>query len=193
MKRYAIWNKQDPIITPIGEVLTAEQWIDRYPVAGLDSVSVVCAAGEINGGFFGTLAQMVDMYTNQGCDFSACTTDEEKLETLEAFDEAKKAEAEAAAKQKAEEEALNAELSATSMASIAAQLEYQNMMTLDDSENSGVATMSLDGEATTIDPWVEKIAYNYEAGLWNKPMVRKAVKKGILTVQQCEEILQEAY
>ena len=29
MSRYAIWNKTDPIITPIGEVLTAEQWIRR--------------------------------------------------------------------------------------------------------------------------------------------------------------------
>ena len=33
MKRYAIWNKQDMILTPIGEVLTAEQWIERYRVA----------------------------------------------------------------------------------------------------------------------------------------------------------------
>ena len=43
MKRYAIWDKKSPIITPIGEVLTAEQWIDRYPVAGVESITVVCA------------------------------------------------------------------------------------------------------------------------------------------------------
>ena len=87
MKRYAIWNKQDPIITPIGEVLTAEKWIERYPVAGLPSITVVCGAGEINGAFFGTLGQMVQMYTAQGADFSACTTDEEKLEVIEAFED----------------------------------------------------------------------------------------------------------
>ena len=40
-KRYAIWNKQDPIITPIGEVLTADQWKARYPVAALDAITVV--------------------------------------------------------------------------------------------------------------------------------------------------------
>lgn len=45
MKRYAIWNKRDPILTPIGEVLTAEEWIDRYPIAGIGSVTVVCGAG----------------------------------------------------------------------------------------------------------------------------------------------------
>lgn len=85
--RYAIWDKVSPIITPIGEVLTAEKWIERYPVAGVPSITVVCAAGEINGAFFGTLGQMVQMYTAQGADFSACTTDEEKLEVIEAFED----------------------------------------------------------------------------------------------------------
>lgn len=89
MKRYAIWNKTDPIITPIGEVLSAEQWIARYPVAGIDSITVVCAAGEINGAFFGTLGQMVQLYESQGCDFSACETAEDKLNAIEAFEDAK--------------------------------------------------------------------------------------------------------
>ena len=87
MARYAIWNKTDPIITPIGEVLTAEQWIERYPVAGVPSITVVCSAGEVNGAFFGTLGQMVQMYEAQGADFSACTTAEEKLEVIEAFED----------------------------------------------------------------------------------------------------------
>lgn len=85
--RYAIWDKQSPVITPIGEVLSADQWKVRYPVAALDSITVVCAAGEINGAFFGTLGQMVQMYTAQGADFSACTTDEEKLDVIEAFED----------------------------------------------------------------------------------------------------------
>ena len=88
MKRYAIWDKQSPIITPIGEVLTAEKWIERYPVAGVASITVVCGAGEINGAFFGTLGQMVQMYEAQGADFSKCETDEDKLEVIEAFEDA---------------------------------------------------------------------------------------------------------
>lgn len=88
LTRYAIWDKQSPVITPIGEVLTAEEWIGRYPVAGVPSVTVVCAAGEINGGFFGTLGQMVQMYEAQGADFSEAVTDEEKLEVIEAFEDA---------------------------------------------------------------------------------------------------------
>lgn len=110
MKHYAIWNKTDPIITPIGEVLTPEQWIARYPVAGVSTITVVCAAGEVNGAFFGTLGQMVQMYEAQGCDFSACTTPEEKLEVIEAF-----------------EDDMNApSTEPTSEERIAAALEYQN-------------------------------------------------------------------
>ena len=87
MARYAIWDKISPIITPIGEVLTPAQWIDRYPVAGVESIKVVCAGGEINGAFFGTLGQMVDMYGKNGCDFSDCVTDEDYLNAIEAFED----------------------------------------------------------------------------------------------------------
>jgi hypothetical protein len=117
--RYAIWNKKDPILTPIGEVLTAEQWIDRYPIAGVESITVVCAGGEINGGFFGTLGQMVDMYTKAGCDFSACETAEDKLNAIEAFEDAREVEAAEAAQKAAEQEAYNAERTAQALEAIA--------------------------------------------------------------------------
>lgn len=93
MARYAIWNKKDIIFTPIGEALTPEKWIERYPIAGFDSITVVCAAGEINGAFFGTLGSMMQMAEAQGCDFSTCTTDEERLAAIEAFEDEKNAEA----------------------------------------------------------------------------------------------------
>lgn len=126
MSRYAIWNKKDSILTPVGKVFTAEEWIALRPIAGIDSVTVVCAAGEINGAFFGTLGQMVKMYEDQGADFSACETNEDKLAVIEAFEDAQNT---------ASSEAVsNEELTATSLASIAASLEYQNMLTLDDTE-----------------------------------------------------------
>lgn len=125
MKRYAIWDKKTNIITPIMEMLTPEQWIERYPAAGLDNITVVCSAGEINGGFFGTLGQMKQMYESQGCDFSNCTTDEEILETIESFEDAMNTPKEGVS---------NEELTAMSLASIAASLEYQNMLTLEDVE-----------------------------------------------------------
>jgi hypothetical protein len=137
MSRYAIWNKHDPILTPVGEVISAEKWIERYPIAGVPSITVVCAGGEINGGFFGTLGQMVEMYTKEGCDFSACVTPDDKIAAIEAFEDEKEAEEKAereAAKAAKAAKIANDELNAMSMASIAAQLEYQNMMTLEDVE-----------------------------------------------------------
>lgn len=91
MSRYAIWNKTDAILTPVGEVFTAEQWIARYPIASMDNIKVVCGGGEINGAFFGTLGSMVEMYTKRGCDFSGCETDQDKLDAIEAFDDASNA------------------------------------------------------------------------------------------------------
>ena len=134
MKRYAIWDKESPIITPIGEVLTAEQWIERYPVAGLESVTVICADDEINGGLFDTLGSMVKRFAAEGCDFSACTTDAEKLAAIEAFEDAIMIEARAKAEENAQTKALNDEMTAMSLASIAASMEYQNMLTVPDEE-----------------------------------------------------------
>ena len=134
MSRYAIWNKKDTILTPIGEVFTAEQWISKYPIAGVETIKVVCGGGEINGSVFGTLGSMVETFTKAGCDFSNCKTDEEKLNAIEAFEDARALEASEKAKANAEAEAANAELTATSLASIAASMEYQNMLTLEDTE-----------------------------------------------------------
>lgn len=116
MKRYAIWDKKSPVIVPTGKIYTAAEWMDKYPAAALDSITVVCSAGEINGGFFGTLGQMVQMYTAQGADFSACAADEDKLAVIEAF-----------------EEAMNApDTTPTAEERIAAALEYQVLASLPD-------------------------------------------------------------
>ena len=39
----------------------------------------------------------------------------------------------------------------------------------------------------------EKVKYNYDAGLWSKPMVKMAVRKGIITREQYKQIVGEAY
>ena len=116
MKRYAIWDKVSPIITPVGEVLSAQDWKDRYPVANLDSITIVCGSGEINGSFFGTLGQMKDMYASQGCDFSTCTTNEEILQKIEDF----------------EDEMNQPSTEPSTDERIAAALEYQVMASLPD-------------------------------------------------------------
>lgn len=39
----------------------------------------------------------------------------------------------------------------------------------------------------------EKVKYNYDAGLWSKPMVRVAVRKGVITKDQYKSITGEQY
>lgn len=87
MTRYAIWDKKTPVITPVGEVFTPEKWIERYPVAGLSSVKVVISGGTINGAFFGVFDSMVELYAKEGCDFSACKSDQDYLDAIEAFED----------------------------------------------------------------------------------------------------------
>lgn len=130
MKRFKIWDKKTPIITPIGEVFTAEQWMERYPAARIDSITILCGVGDINGSVFATLGQTVVDYERLGCDFSACTTDEEKLATIEAFDD----EMEAKLKAESEERKAQEEMQMASLASIAASMEFQNLLTLEDAE-----------------------------------------------------------
>ena len=40
---------------------------------------------------------------------------------------------------------------------------------------------------------VERITYYYGAGLWSKPMVKMAVRKGVITKEQYKEITDEDY
>lgn len=39
----------------------------------------------------------------------------------------------------------------------------------------------------------ERVKYYYDAGLWSKLMVKMAVKKGVITKEQYQEITSEVY
>lgn len=97
--KYAIWNKRDEVYTPGTDKnlqgftystaagtsrFTAAEWLSIHPAP--PSAVIVCAAGDYNGGFFGTLGQMVQVYTAAGADFSGAVTDEDKLDVIEAFE-----------------------------------------------------------------------------------------------------------
>lgn len=126
MSKYAIWDKQTPIITPIGEVLSPAQWIERYPVAGLDSITVICGGGEINGSFFGTLGQLTEIYTKQGCDLSACNTAEEKINAINAFIVEKENEAKASNEAAKEQETALQERQTAALEAIASGQSTEN-------------------------------------------------------------------
>ena len=134
MSKYKIWNKTETVYTygpPFK--FTPEEWSAKYPWSEI-ATCVISGEGPINGAFCMPLDEMVAMASRDGCDFSTCTTDEEKLVAIEAFEKAREEEAKAAAQEKAATEAQNAAINADSLASIAASMEYQNMMTLEDVE-----------------------------------------------------------
>lgn len=113
MSKYTIWDKQSPIIVPTGKVYTAEEWKEKYPIARIDRIKVVCADGDINGAFFGTLAQMVAQYSAMGADFTGATTEREKLDVIEAWEDADHSNGESTAEER-----------------IAAALEFNNLLQL---------------------------------------------------------------
>lgn len=86
-KRYQIWNRTDNIITPIGEVLTPEQWIERYPMAR--TLDIIIGGGTINGTVCMEYTSTVDMYEKMGCDFTDCETKQDHLDAIEAFEDKK--------------------------------------------------------------------------------------------------------
>ena len=84
-KRYEIWDRTSPIITVTGEYYTPQEWIEQYPAANY--VPFVCQKGETKGAFFQSLSSLIAVYETAGLDFSNATTDEEKLELIEDFED----------------------------------------------------------------------------------------------------------
>ncbi len=115
MARYKIWNTTDTIYT-LGEPykFTPDEWKARYPWSEVEPC-VINGEGAINGAFCMPLSDMIAQATAQGCDFSACETNEEKLAALEAFED----ELATQAQKQATEEAGIAERQAAALEAIA--------------------------------------------------------------------------
>ena len=85
MARYKIYDNTSDVITPVGEKLTAEQWLDRYQWGRY--TKMIVGGGIINGSVALVFDDEVERYRKAGCDFSACTTDEDYLAAIEAFED----------------------------------------------------------------------------------------------------------
>lgn len=85
MSRYKIYDNKSPVFTPIGEELTAEQWLSRYPWA--KHTKMVVGGGVINGSVALVFDDYVSMMAKAGCDFSACASDQDYLDAIENFED----------------------------------------------------------------------------------------------------------
>ena len=81
MARYKIYDNKSDVITPVGEKLTAEQWLDRYQWGRY--TKMIVGGGIINGSVALVFDDEVERYRKAGCDFSSCTTDEDYLAAIE--------------------------------------------------------------------------------------------------------------
>lgn len=83
--RYKIWNKEDDIVMSNCVIYTAEKWIQMHPMAQREDVKVVCGGGIVTGKYFFIFDDFVQEYEEMGVDFSECETDQDYLDTIEAY------------------------------------------------------------------------------------------------------------
>lgn len=116
MAKYKIWNKQDPLITPIGEVLTAEQVKAKYPASALPNMKYIICDAAISMGVFMEFEATKEHYKRLGVPITDDMTDQEVLDAISYWEENPPA-----PEPSAEER-------------IAAMLEFQSMMMMPEVE-----------------------------------------------------------
>jgi hypothetical protein len=92
MSRYKIWNKQDNIYTIAPDetgkaVFTPDEWIAKYPWAGISGVKSIIGGGAINGTVCMQFDMTVETYRNAGAGITDDMTDEEILAAIEYFED----------------------------------------------------------------------------------------------------------
>ena len=85
--RYIIWDKISDVKVPTGKVFTAEQWKEKYPIANMEGVDIVCGGGTINGKIFAVYDDFVENWRNQKCNFDGCVTKQDYLDRIEEFED----------------------------------------------------------------------------------------------------------
>ena len=85
--KYKIWNKQDTLITPIGEVLTKEQVFEKYPMSELEGFKFVICDAPISLGVFMEFEQTKQAYKGMGVPIVDTMTDQQVLDAITYFEE----------------------------------------------------------------------------------------------------------
>lgn len=110
--KYKIWDGQETLVTPIGEVLTPEAVRAKYPVATIPGMKFIIADSPIQLQVWDEFTGIKEMYKKLGAGITDEMTDQEVLDAVSAFQETP-VEAEPTAEER-----------------IAAALEFQSLMML---------------------------------------------------------------
>ena len=114
MGKYKFWNKSDKLYTPSGAVFTAEEYLAMNAWAGIDGVKCIIANAPINCAVFFEFGAYRDLCVKQGMVIPEGATDNEVLELISEWED-RVVEPESTAEER-----------------IAAALEYQNLVSMDD-------------------------------------------------------------
>ncbi len=128
MSRYKIWDKVSNVKTNAGEVLAAEEWKTRYPVAREEDSVIILLNNYFDGGIFEELHHFKARCEASGAVFEENLTDKQLLEAIERFEDDYAAEQQTAAAAVAAQEAAYAAASLAAEQDMAAALAYKNMM-----------------------------------------------------------------
>ena len=85
--KYKIWNKQDSLVTPIGEVLTAEEVMNRYPASRIEDSKWIICDSFYSLGVFMEFTQTKEAYKALGVEITDDMTDQEVLDAISYFEE----------------------------------------------------------------------------------------------------------
>jgi hypothetical protein len=91
MARFKLWDKQETIYTLAPDEtgkgsFSPEEWIAKYPWAGIPGIKVIIGGGAINGTVCMQYDMTVETYKNAGAAITDDMTDEEVLTAIEAFE-----------------------------------------------------------------------------------------------------------
>lgn len=85
--KYKIWNGTETLVTPIGEVLTPSQVVQRYPAAGIIGMKYIICDAPISMGVFQEFTQTINHYKMLGVIITEEMTDQEMLDAISYFEE----------------------------------------------------------------------------------------------------------
>jgi len=131
--KYKIWNKEDSLITPIGEVLTKEEIFAKYPMATVPELDFVICDATITLGVFMEYTQTKDIYRDRILEMASTpeTTEAEKQEMIDEYNALEPQDVLDLITFMEENPPMQ---EATAEERIASALEFQNLLALPDEE-----------------------------------------------------------
>lgn len=168
MARYVIYDNSSTIITPSGAEFTAEEWLNRYPWGR--KTKMVVGGGIVNGCVAFIFDDFVAEMRRQGCDFAACTTDQQYLDAIEKFEDA----------------AATAPAPITDQTRMADALEDMVVLQMPDATEPMAVFAQVPGGKS---PMYDTLERRWKQGRISEAMLRLYVRKGCITQAELDEIM----